>query len=376
MESRFDSHNRTVVLALRRLKLGCRLYLAARHPRVPWYAKVIAAAAVGYALSPIDVIPDFVLSGYVDDLILVPIGIALAIRLVPRDIFKELRARAERELTWRAGICRLGVHHFRLAALPGCDCCVCPGAGVHGPVGGRRVIRHYSARCRRAPMNILLIEDDGETANHIAVALERAGHGVVRSGDGPDALALAKTRSFDLFIVDRMLPGLDGLTLVKMLRADGINTPVLFLSTLAGIDDRVCGLDAGGDDYLVKPFAMSELLARVNALSRRPVNSQAPTVLRIADLELDLIARAATRSGRPIDLHTREFEILEFLMRNAGTVVTKSMLLERVWNFHFDPKTTVVETHISRLRGKIDKGYACELIQTVRGVGYCLRAPS
>ena len=223
-------------------------------------------------------------------------------------------------------------------------------------------------------MNILLVEDDVDTADYIAAALQRSGHTVERSGDGREALLLATTRSFDAMIVDRMLPNLDGLTIVKMLRADGINSPVLFLSTLAGIDDRVCGLNAGGDDYLVKPFSLAELLARVNALGRRPVNSEPQTVLRVADLELDLIKRSAARSGHVIELQTREFELLAFLMLNAGKVVTKSMLLERVWNFHFDPKTTVVETHISRLRTKVDKGFPCELIQTVRGVGYCLRA--
>ena len=223
-------------------------------------------------------------------------------------------------------------------------------------------------------MNILLVEDDIDTAQYVAVALERAGHCVTRASNGREALMLATTHSFDVMIVDRMLPHLDGLTAVKMLRTDGINAPVLFLSTLAGIDDRVSGLDAGGDDYLVKPFALSELLARVNALGRRPVNVEVQTVLRVADLELDLMRRSATRAGRAIELQTREFELLEFLMRNAGKVVTKTMLLERVWNFHFDPKTTVVETHISRLRHKVDKGFPCELIQTVRGVGYRLSA--
>jgi len=225
-----------------------------------------------------------------------------------------------------------------------------------------------------AGVNILLIEDDVDTADYIAAALQRSEHTVERSGDGREALLLATAQSFDVIIVDRMLPNLDGLTIVRMLRADGIRSPVLFLSTLAGIDDRVCGLNAGGDDYLVKPFSLAELLARVNALGRRLATVEQPTVLRVADLELDLIKRTATRSGRSIELMTREFELLEFLMRNAGKVVTKSMLLERVWNFHFDPKTTVVETHISRLRNKVDKGFPCELIRTVRGVGYCLSA--
>lgn len=223
-------------------------------------------------------------------------------------------------------------------------------------------------------MNILLVEDDDHTAQFVAVALGRAGHHVARSGDGREALMLAMTHNFDVMIVDRMLPNLDGLTVVKMLRAGGIKSPVLFLSTLAGIDDRVCGLNAGGDDYLVKPFALTELLARLSALGRRPIRAEPQTVLRVGDLELDLITRSAVRSGRSIELQTREFELLKFLMRNAGTVVTKSMLLERIWNFRFDPKTSVVETHISRLRNKVDKDFPCELIQTVRGVGYCLRA--
>jgi two-component system, OmpR family, response regulator len=175
-------------------------------------------------------------------------------------------------------------------------------------------------------------------------------------------------------IVDRMLPSIDGLTIVRTLRASGIKIPVLFLSTLGGIDDRVTGLDAGGDDYLTKPFAFSELAARVNALARRPALSQSETVLRVADLELDLIKREVTRAGQRIELQPREFKLLEYLMRHAGRVVTRTMLLEHVWDFHFDPQTNVVESHISRLRGKVDKGHA-ELIHTVRGAGYCLRAP-
>ncbi len=225
-------------------------------------------------------------------------------------------------------------------------------------------------------MRILLIEDDPETAAHVEAGLRKSGHGVDRVADGREALSLATLQCFDLMIVDRMLPGLDGLTLVKMIRAGGIGTPVLFLSTLAGIDDRVVGLDAGGDDYLVKPFALSELLARVNALSRRRLNAESPTVLRAGDLEMDLVKRTVTRAGQKIDLQAREFKLLEFLMRNAGKVVTRSMLLEQVWNFNFDPKTTVVETHISRLRNKVNKGFASELIVTVRGVGYCLGAPA
>ena len=227
-----------------------------------------------------------------------------------------------------------------------------------------------------APLKILLIEDDPETAAHVEAGLSKGGHAVDRVADGREGLGLAMSQHFDLMIVDRMLPGLDGLTLVKMIRAGEIGTPVLFLSALAGIDDKVVGLDAGGDDYLVKPFALAELLARVNALSRRPVARGSPTILRAGDLKMDLVKRTVTRAGQKIDLQAREFELLEFLMRNAGKVITRSMLLEQVWDFHFDPKTTVVETHISRLRNKVDKSFPSELIVTIRGVGYCLSAPA
>ncbi len=224
-------------------------------------------------------------------------------------------------------------------------------------------------------MKILLIEDDPETADYLQGGLREHGHVVDRAADGRDGLFLATTEAYDLLMVDRMLPGLDGLALVKVVRAAEIRTPVLFLTTLAGIDDRVTGLDAGGDDYLVKPFSFSELLARVHALGRRPPLSDSPRLLRVADLELDLQRRTAVRGGRRIDLQPKEFRLLEYLMRHAGQVVTRTMLLEQVWDFHFDPKTSVVETHISRLRSKIDKGFAPELIHTTRGAGYCLRAP-
>jgi two-component system OmpR family response regulator len=172
-----------------------------------------------------------------------------------------------------------------------------------------------------------------------------------------------------------MLPELDGLTLVKTLRAARIETPVLFLTTMAGIDDRVTGLNAGGDDYLVKPFAFSELVARVKALSRRPRGTTVDTSFKVADLELDVIKHVVKRAGHEIQLQPREFRLLEYLMRHAGQVVTRTMLLDNVWNYHFDPKTNVVESHLSRLRTKIDKGFSPELIHTVRGAGYCLRAP-
>jgi two-component system OmpR family response regulator len=225
-------------------------------------------------------------------------------------------------------------------------------------------------------MKILLIEDDAETAAYIHASLREHGHVVDCAPDGHHGLLLALGEPYDLMIVDRMLPGLDGLSLVKRVRAADIGTPILFLSTLDGIDDRVTGLNAGGDDYLVKPFAFAELLARVGALARRPALSDAPTVLQVADLEVDLVRRTVTRAGRRIDLQSREFVLLEYLMRNAERVVTRTMLLEHVWEFQFDPKTSVVETHISRLRAKVDRGFAFELIHTIRGSGYSIRAPS
>jgi len=229
---------------------------------------------------------------------------------------------------------------------------------------------------RVARMKVLVIEDDAETATYIVNGLTAHGHAADHAGNGREGLSLAGSGGYDVAIVDRMLPGLDGLALVKALRGNGVGTAVLFLTNLGGIDDRVEGLDAGGDDYLVKPFALAELLARVNALGRRPARGAAETVLRVADLELDLIKRSVVRGGRAIDLQPREFKLLECLMRNAGRVVTRTMLLEKVWDFHFDPKTNIVETHMSRLRGKVDRGFAKELIHTVRGAGYSLRAPA
>lgn len=223
-------------------------------------------------------------------------------------------------------------------------------------------------------MNILVIEDDSETAAFIANALTREGNTVHWSADGRSGLSLAETASYDVTIVDRMLPGLDGLSVVTEMRARRNPSAILFLTNLGGIDDRVEGLDAGGDDYLVKPFAVAELVARVNALARR--SSTAETVLRVGDLELDLIKRSVARNGLAIDLQPREFKLLEFLMRHADRVVTRTMLLEKVWNFHFDPKTNIVETHVSRLRAKVDRGFDREMIHTLRGSGYSLRAPS
>jgi two-component system OmpR family response regulator len=225
-------------------------------------------------------------------------------------------------------------------------------------------------------MKILVIEDDLETADYVVNGLAEEGYLTVRAASGDEGLFRAAAEHFDLLIVDRMLPGLDGLAVVKTLRAAGNRTPVLFLTALGGIDDRVTGLNSGGDDYLVKPFAFAELVARVGALLRRPPAHPVATRLQVADLELDLLSRTVRRAGHVIDLQPREFRLLEYLMRHAGQVVTRTMLLENVWDFHFDPRTNVVETHISRLRSKIDKGFEPELIQTVRGAGYRVRHPA
>lgn len=224
-------------------------------------------------------------------------------------------------------------------------------------------------------MRILLVEDDARTAAFVAHGLNESGHLCDTFADGHDGLAQATCESYDVLVVDRMLPGLDGLSLVKAIRAAGVMTPAIFLTSMSGVDDRVEGLDAGADDYLVKPFAFSELLARINALGRRPPVQVELTKLRVHDLEMDLIRRRVERGGVAIDLQPKEFELLELLMRNEDRVVTRTMLLERVWGFHFDPKTSVVETHISRLRGKVDKPFAVPLLHTVRNIGYSLHAP-
>lgn len=225
-------------------------------------------------------------------------------------------------------------------------------------------------------MKILLVEDDAETAAYIVRSLKQHGHLADLATSGRDGLFMATGESYDVLVIDRMIPGMDGLSLVKALRSAEIRTPVLFLTTMSGIDDRVEGLNAGGDDYLVKPFAFSELLARISALGRRPPISETRTVLQVGDLEMDLLKRRVTRAGEAVDLQPREFQLLEFLMRHAEQVVTRTMLLEGVWEFHFDPKTNVVETHISRLRSKLDRGRERELIHTIRGSGYTLRAPA
>ena len=226
-------------------------------------------------------------------------------------------------------------------------------------------------------MKILVIEDDSATAQYLQQGLTEAGHDLRLVHDGREGLSRATAgEGWDLLIVDRKLPHLDGLSLVRALREKGTSLPVLFLTTLGGIDDRVDGLNAGGDDYLVKPFAFPELLARVAALGRRPRQAAPVTSLRVDDLEMDLLARTVRRGGQLIDLQPREFRLLEYLMQHLDQVVTRAMLLEKVWDLSFDPHTNVVETHLSRLRAKVDKGHGASLIHTIRGSGYCLRAPA
>jgi two-component system OmpR family response regulator len=224
-------------------------------------------------------------------------------------------------------------------------------------------------------MRVLLIEDDEEASRHITRGLESAGHAVESASDGNAGLRLGAMHSFDIMIIDRMLPGLDGLSIVESLRSSGIRTPVLLLTSLGGIEDRVDGLDAGADDYLVKPFAIAELRARVNALGRRLGNDN-DSVLKVADLELNVMSRTVVRNGRRIDLAPRELRLLEALMRNAGRLMTRKMLLEQVWGFHFDPKTSIVQTFVSRLRSKIDRDFEVPLVHTVRGRGYSIDAPA
>jgi two-component system OmpR family response regulator len=223
-------------------------------------------------------------------------------------------------------------------------------------------------------MRVLVIEDDAETARYVVRALREAGHEVSSQSNGDDGLRVALAEPWDLLIVDRMLPQIDGLEVVRSLRRGGSTAAILMLTTLGGVDDRVQGLNAGADDYLVKPFSFAELLARVAALGRRAARTGAATSLRYADLAIDLLSRAVTRGGEPIELLPREFRLLEYFMKHAEQIVTRSMLLEHVWDVHFDPHTSVVETHVSRLRSKIDRGNAMTLIHTIRGSGYTLRA--
>lgn len=224
-------------------------------------------------------------------------------------------------------------------------------------------------------MRILIIEDDSETAAYVSKGLSENGYTTDVAANGKDGLVRAVSEDYDLAIVDRMLPELDGLSVVETLRKADKDTPIIFLSALGGVNDRVKGLRSGGDDYLVKPFAFSELLARVEALLRRPASRVVETNLRVADLEMDLLARRVARAGQTIELQPREFRLLEYLMRHAGQVVTRTMLLENVWDYLFDPQTNVIDVHVSRLRQKIDKNFEPALLHTVRGAGYSLRGP-
>ena len=223
-------------------------------------------------------------------------------------------------------------------------------------------------------MRILIVEDDLEAAEAMARGLTEAGHECTRCADGQEGLTAARDGTFDVMVVDRMMPRMDGIQLVETLRREGDRTPVLFLSALGEVGDRVDGLQAGADDYLVKPYAFPELIARIEALARRHDTGSVHTLLKVGDLEMDLIAREVHRAGKAVDLQPREFQLLEFLMRHAGQSVTRTMLLEKVWHYHFDPQTNVIDVHISRLRSKIDKGFDRPMLQTVRGAGYRLDA--
>jgi two-component system OmpR family response regulator len=223
-------------------------------------------------------------------------------------------------------------------------------------------------------MRILVVEDDRDVSGFVVKGLKEAGHVVEHADNGRDGLFMAASENFDAIVLDRMLPGgVDGLRLLETLRSQGNQTPVLFLSAMAQVDDRVKGLKAGGDDYMTKPFAFAELLARVEALTRRGKTEGPQTKLVVADLEMDLLSRSVKRAGQKIDLQPREFRLLEFLMRHAAQVVTRTMLLEGVWDYHFDPQTNVIDVHVSRLRQKVDKPFPTPLIHTVRNAGYMLR---
>jgi two-component system, OmpR family, response regulator len=223
---------------------------------------------------------------------------------------------------------------------------------------------------------ILVVEDDPETAHQLVDFLGARGYRVDLARNGDDGLRLASSRRYAVMTIDRMLPGLDGLSIIRKLREAGIDTPALIVSALGEVDDRVRGLRGGGDDYLVKPFALAELLARIEALARRSATVAKETVLRVGDLELDLIARTANRAGKDIELLPREFQVLEYLVRNAGQVVPRAMLLQQVWNLNFDPTTNVIDVYVGRVRRKVDNHNNYPLIHTVRGVGFCVRAHS
>ena len=222
-------------------------------------------------------------------------------------------------------------------------------------------------------MRILIVEDDLEAAEAMARGLTEAGHDITRGADGEEGLAAARDGEFDVMVVDRMMPRMNGVQLVETLRREGDRTPVLFLSALGEVSDRVDGLQAGGDDYLVKPYAFTELLARIEVLARRSSPAEAATSFEVGGLALDRLSRKVERDGEQILLQPREFRLLEYLMKNAGKVVTRTMLLENVWDYHFDPQTNVIDVHMSRLRAKIDKGHANPLLHTIRGAGYMIR---
>jgi two-component system OmpR family response regulator len=225
-------------------------------------------------------------------------------------------------------------------------------------------------------MRVFLVEDDQDAAAYMVKGLKESGYVVDHVADGREALYRVAAEAYDAVVVDRMLPGVDGLTIVKTMRSAGNQTPVLILSALGDVDDRVKGLKAGGDDYLVKPYAFAELLARLEALLRRGRSDAPDTMLKVADLEMDLVGRTVRRAGQTIELKPKEFALLEYLMRHAGHVVTRTMLLENVWDYSFDPQTNVIDVHISRLRHKIDKGHDKPLLSTIRGAGYSLRDPN
>lgn len=237
-------------------------------------------------------------------------------------------------------------------------------------------MQQQSVQAMGDDVRVLVVEDDVEAAAYIVKGLRESGHVVDHAADGDDGLNLAMSGQFDVLVIDRMLPKQDGLSVVSSLREEGRTTPVLFLSALGEVEDRVSGLRAGGDDYLTKPFAFAELLARIEVLVRRANPGEAQqTRMQVGGLEMDLLSRKVTRDGQDIDLQPREFRLLEYLMKHAGQVVTRTMLLENVWEYHFDPQTNVIDVHVSRLRAKIDKNFETPLLHTVRGAGYTLRAP-
>lgn len=222
-------------------------------------------------------------------------------------------------------------------------------------------------------MRVLVVEDDNKIASFVVKGLKQSGFAVDRCADGEEALLFWRSTPFDAAVVDIMLPKLDGLHLIQQIRRENIRTPVIILSAKASVDDRIRGLQAGGDDYLTKPFAFSELLARIQALIRRATNAAEPTKLTVGDLTLDLLTREVKRAGQPVELQAREFSLLEYLLRNPGRVVTKTMILEHIWDYSFDPQTNVVDVLVHRLRGKVDKDFPKKMIQTIRSVGYVLK---